>query len=217
VLASFAKSYDELVLGHLAIQMKLLHPRFLALLFAMLIVCRWGVATAAEFTVSTPDAQRIVTINISGVIQRGDDLRFRTSLARVLPLLGIVILESPGGDLQAGLNIGREISARAYATLVKSGAVCASACALAWLAGDWRYMAPGARIGFHAAYAKEGNALIEKGAANALIGAYLNTLKLPDDAIKYITKAAPTDVEWLSVNAAMHAGINLMVAGENGE
>ena len=189
-----------------------------ALTISMLAV--WpssSVSHAAEFTVAPPDAKHIVTINISGVIQKGDDLRFRASLAGVLPLLGIVILESPGGDLQAGLNIGREISARAYATLVKSGAVCASSCALAWLAGDWRYMAPGARIGFHAAYAKEGNALIEKGAANALIGAYLNTLKLPDEAINYITKSAPNDIEWLSVNAAIHVGINLTVAGENGD
>ena len=78
-------------------------------------------------------------------------------------------------------------------------------------------MAPGAKIGFHAAYVREGNALIEKGVANALIGAYLNTLKLPDEAIKYITMAAPDDIEWLSVKAAMHMGINLTVAGENGE
>jgi hypothetical protein len=58
---------------------------------------------------------------------------------------------------------------------------------------------------------------VEKGAANALVGAYLKTLKLPDEAIAYITRAAPRQIEWLSVDASMLVGINLTVAGENGE
>jgi hypothetical protein len=78
-------------------------------------------------------------------------------------------------------------------------------------------MARGAKIGFHAAFAVEGSALIEKGAANALVGAYLKTLELPDRAIAYITQASPRQVEWLTVIAAMHVGINLKVPGENGD
>lgn len=189
-----------------------------ACLFSIIVVSSDAVsAHAAEFVVSAPNAHHITTINIAGVFHRGDEVKFRTALARVLPLLGIVVLESPGGDLQAGLKIGREISVRSYSTLVKAGTICASACALAWLAGDRRYMAPGAKIGFHAAYAEEGTSLVEKGAANALVGAYLNTLKLPDAAITYVTQASPSEIEWLSVDAAMRVGINLFVAGENGE
>jgi membrane-bound ClpP family serine protease len=172
---------------------------------------------AAEFAVSAPNEHHITTINIAGVFQKGDEEKFRIALTRVLPLLGIVVLESPGGNLQAGLKIGREISARSYSTVVKAGTTCASACALAWLAGDRRYMAPGAKIGFHAAYAEEGTSLVEKGAANALVGAYLNTLKLPDTAITYVTHASPREIEWLSVDAAMLVGINFFIAGENGE
>ena len=78
-------------------------------------------------------------------------------------------------------------------------------------------MPKGAKIGFHAAFAVEGGTKIEKGAANALIGAYLKTLKLPDEAIAYITQASPNEIEWLTVTAAMHVGINFKVAGENGD
>ncbi len=58
-------------------------------------------------------------------------------------------LESDGGNLDAGIEIGRAIWFREAATVVEEG-TCASACALAWLAGRPRYMAPKARIGFHA-------------------------------------------------------------------
>lgn len=192
--------------------------RALALLVAVSVAfCLPSLAGAAEFTVSVLPAPGISTINISGEILKRDDIKFRSALTNVLPLLAVVVMESPGGNLQAGLNIGREISARAYSTVVKSGAICASACALAWLAGDKRYMAPGAKIGFHAAYAEEENILVEKGAANALIGAYLNTLKLPDGAVAYITQASPREIHWLSVNEAIYVGINLTVAGENGD
>jgi hypothetical protein len=130
----------------------------LALLGTSLVAYFGSQAKAADFVVSAPDAHHVTTIYVSGTIERGDDQRFRTALRGVLPLLGIVIVESPGGNLQAGLEIGREISVRAYSTVVKAGAICASACALVWLAGDRRFMAPGARIGFHAAYTEEGDA-----------------------------------------------------------
>jgi hypothetical protein len=59
--------------------------------------------------------------------------------------------------------------------------------------------------------------LVEKGTANALIGAYLSKIKLPDEAVAYVTQASPSEVQWLSVDASMQVGINLWVAGENGE
>jgi hypothetical protein len=185
--------------------------------FAFLISS--STAGAAEFAVNVRPVPGISTINLTGEILKGDDIKFRDTLlhARVPPLLAIVIMESKGGDLEAGLNIGREISARSYSTVVKAGEICASACALAWLAGDWRYMAPGAKIGFHAAYSEEGNILVEKGAANALVGAYLGNLKLSKEAIVYITQAPPREIRWLSVEEAMRVGINLSMAGENGD
>ena len=45
-----------------------------------------------------------------------------------------VFLDSPGGNLDAGLNIGRLIKEKRWSTSVVSGK-CASSCGLIWLAG----------------------------------------------------------------------------------
>jgi peptidoglycan hydrolase-like protein with peptidoglycan-binding domain len=47
----------------------------------------------------------------------------------------------------------------------------------------------------------------ETGSGNALVGAYLNTLGLTDEAIVFITSAAPDDAEFLSFQKAETLGI----------
>ena len=69
----------------------------------------------------------------------------------------LVRLESNGGSLVAGIQIGETIRLKGLQTLVPAGARCASACAMAWLGGTQRFMGPGAQIGLHLAYnAKSG-------------------------------------------------------------
>ena len=50
-------------------------------------------------------------------------------------------------------------------------------------------MEPAARIGFHAAYVEEDGEAREDGPGNAIVGSYLTHLKLPLEAIVYITSA----------------------------
>jgi hypothetical protein len=73
------------------------------------------------------------------------------------------------------LNIGSAIRRMGFDTLVLSNKTCASACALIWLAGHYRWAGPKAAIGFHAIYYGDGN--ISSG-GNALVGAYLRDLGL---------------------------------------
>jgi hypothetical protein len=78
----------------------------------------------------------------------------------------VVALNSNGGDLAAGLELGRMFRERGVATsvelsvhipsapagihdLVREGARCESACAYAFLGGQSRYLDDGALIGFH--------------------------------------------------------------------
>ncbi len=89
----------------------------------------------------------------------------------------IVRLESNGGSLVAGIQIGETIRLKGLQTLVPAGARCASACAMAWLGGTQRFMGPGAQIGLHLAY--NANSEQGTGVANALLGAYLNRVGLP--------------------------------------
>lgn len=65
------------------------------------------------------------------------------------PSVRTVRFESPGGHVKAALAVAEIIRAHRLDTYV--GRICASACTLAFLAGRHRYLAPGARLGFHQA------------------------------------------------------------------
>ena len=122
---------------------------------------------------------------------------------------GIVVLQGDGGDLQAAIKIGTAIRLKNYATLVPSDSNCASACAVAWLGGAPRVMEDGSQIGFHAAYAVKNGETTEAGPANALLGAYLGKIGLPDRAVVYITEAPPDRMKWLSSVDAEKMGIDV--------
>ena len=87
---------------------------------------------------------------------------------------------------------------RGFATAVAPGTLCASACALTWLAGSPRYFDITSKLGFHAAYQVVDGKATESGVGNALVGAYLNQIGLPDNAIVYVTSAPPEGIEWLT-------------------
>src|SRR5262245_7862424 len=94
---------------------------------------------------------RLWTIDIVGEIQPGDDEKFRRVIGTLRnPLSVDVYLESPGGDIAAGLNIGEQIRAHEFSTSVIYE--CASVCGLMWLAGTPRSFHDNSRVGFHAAY-----------------------------------------------------------------
>ena len=76
-------------------------------------------------------------------------------------------------------------------------------------------MAEGAKIGFHAAYIRKNGALLESGTGNALVGAYLDQLGLPESAIAYVTNAPPEGMEWLDASTARTVGIDFQVLEQN--
>jgi hypothetical protein len=123
----------------------------------------------------------------------------------------IVSFQSDGGSALAGIEIGQLIRLKNYATVVPDGGRCASACAIAWLGGGKRFMAPKAQIGFHAAYVYREGQAAETGVGNALVGAYLNKIGLPDRAIVYITQSPPEEMTWLSISDAQQKGIDVTI------
>jgi hypothetical protein len=123
----------------------------------------------------------------------------------------LIVFNSDGGNLLAGLRIGQLIRIRQFATLVPDSARCASACAIAWLGGTKRFMQSTALIGFHAAFLIENGIVTETGAGNALVGAYLSRLGLSDAAILYIEKAHPDQINWLTKKDAAEVGIEVAI------
>jgi hypothetical protein len=70
--------------------------------------------------------------------------------------IDVISLNSTGGQLGEGALIAEAIKARGLATLVEDGAVCASACFLAFAAGDPQTAHPNAYIGVHKAADNDG-------------------------------------------------------------
>jgi hypothetical protein len=105
-----------------------------------------------------------------------------------------VRLKSPGGKL-AGLIIGEDIRRRKFTTYVIGTDECFSACALIWLAGDKRYIATTARLGFHAAFrmeGKEGQGSPRESGKGAIVGAYITNLGYPYDTVICATEQDPS-------------------------
>jgi hypothetical protein len=145
---------------------------------------------------------------VVGNLLPGDDIAFRTQVGRLTK--AVVAFNSDGGNLLAGIAIGKTIRLKSFATVVLDGQRCASACATAWLGGSPRFMASGAHVGFHAAYIKQAGRANETGVGNALLGSYLTQIGLSESAVIYITQAAPTEMTWLTLRDAEQIGIEVV-------
>ena len=163
-------------------------------------------AEAASIEVKKVDAATSLVM-IEGDLELTDIEQFRNKVTALSK--ATVAFRSDGGSLLAGIRIGMLIRVKNFNTVVPDTAQCASACAVAWLGGARRYMGMGSKIGFHAAYVQKAGAAIESGPGNAVLGAYLDQIGLPEDAIVYITQAAPSSMKWMSLDEAAQHGIEM--------
>jgi hypothetical protein len=163
-------------------------------------------AAAANIEVKQVDAAAALVL-IEGDLELGDIEAFRNKVGAVSK--ATVAFRSDGGSLLAGIRIGMMIRVKNFTTIVPDAAQCASACAVAWLGGAHRFMGVGSKVGFHAAYVQKAGGPTESGPGNAVLGAYLDQIGLPEDAIVYITQAAPSSMKWLNMEEAAQHGIEV--------
>ena len=161
---------------------------------------------AADINFEKDPETSVWVIYIEGDITHGDEKKFRDISLNLKS--AIVVLNSDGGSLSPALEIGRIIRVAGYDTVVLDKSVCASSCALIWLAGVDRGVLGSGRVGFHAAYRDNQGRLEEVGAANALIGGYLTSLGLPTKAILFATSAPPDGILWLTDVGSKESGID---------
>jgi hypothetical protein len=85
-------------------------------------------------------------VHASGPIEKGDAAKFAA-----LPKFNTLQLDSPGGLVDEALAIAKNMRARGgIRTVVKPGAECASACAMAlFVSGETRIVYWGGRLGIH--------------------------------------------------------------------
>jgi hypothetical protein len=152
-------------------------------------------------------------VSLQGEIKAEDVATFRGA-ADASGGKTVVVLNSGGGAAFAGIEMGKLIHLKHFATLVPEDTLCASSCALMWLAGNPRLIAPGGAVGFHAVYMPQGDGkLMTSGSGNALVGAYLNQLGFSGDVIAYVTHAPPEKMGWLSEGIARVIGLDVVWVG----
>jgi tetratricopeptide (TPR) repeat protein len=188
----------------------LARPHFRAVFNLAAVLCLWGSSgLAANISLSQlGDDPAHARVAVDGRFEAGDEIKFRTEVGRLTK--AVVVFNSDGGVLQAGIEIGKTIRLKSFATAVLDGSRCASSCAFAWLGGSPRFMQRGAQIGFHAAYVNREGRPSESGVGNALVGSYLTQIGLPETAVIYVTKAAPTQLTFLTFQDAQRIGIEVL-------
>jgi peptidoglycan hydrolase-like protein with peptidoglycan-binding domain len=173
--------------------------------FISMLLAVWTSAKAADIKVTI--GKELTVVSVEGELKFRDEELFTERVLRLKE--AVVVFDSIGGNLIAGIEIGKAIRLKGFSTLVPDDTLCASACALAWLGGKTRWAAPDARIAFHAAWKLENGRKVETGSGNALVGAYLQSLGLSEDAIIFITSAPPDGAEMLSFRKAEALGLNV--------
>lgn len=164
-------------------------------------------ARSAEIVAKSSKGGASAFILLSGPMEVDDDEKFERIVSNLNS--AVVVLASPGGSLTAGITIGATIRAKGFHTLVAESTRCASACALAWLGGNKRYLTGTSKIGFHTSYEKIGNYKRISLSGNELVKRYVAALRIDDRAFSYIVSPGPDDVQWLSVRDALRIGISV--------
>lgn len=167
-------------------------------------------ADSAEIVTLTPQEGPAVVL-VRGELSLSDAPRFARKTEDIKE--AVVLLESPGGTMFAGLSIGKTIRDKGFDTAVPSSVSCISACALAWLGGAERFMAQDARIGFHSAYSMKSGRPRKNEAAEAVVTDYLQQLQLPHRAISYITGSPPQGLYMLTMGRARDLGVEVSPYG----
>lgn len=117
-----------------------------------------GLEISAEVNDLRPIFPLGLSITLTGPIENGDADRLRAVLSRYDdPDMRDISVEfdSPGGSLVEGLEIAEVLRSRSEIVSAQVGsserpnAECASACVLAYLGADLRYLAENGRIGVH--------------------------------------------------------------------
>ncbi len=174
--------------------------------------CSTGVS-AADVRYLGENIEGRPVVSIVGDLERTDIERF-ADVTRDLEA-AVVLFESYGGSLEAGLEIGTRIRMRGFSSLVANGKQCRSACALAWLGGVTRFSGEGAVVSFHAAYNIEDGIAQESGSGNALVGAYAANLGLQQDTILFLTTASPEESNVLTPEWADWLGLAVTFGDTN--
>ena len=136
-------------------------------------------------------------LEISGSFSWALPQTFQAILASA-PAVRVIRLESPGGHIQPALEVAKIIHERDLNTFV--GRFCASACTIAFLAGQQRWLGPQGHLGFHQAHAPG----LPPELANGYLHEAYRQLGMPAVFITRVLRTPPDDI-WLPAYSELKA------------
>jgi hypothetical protein len=169
------------------------------------MVCSWlsgfAAAQALEYkTLTTDDGYRFIVIQ--GEFLPDEQLGGFVDLVTTQEA-AFVMFDSPGGSVVSAMALGREIRRLKLATIQPRAADCASACALAFLGGTFRYADAGA-IGVHQNWFNAdsgidtGTAVTTVQSLIAMTMAYIKEMDADPDLLQLALSYDSTDMRYLS-------------------
>jgi hypothetical protein len=168
-------------------------------------------APASSATIKTVAGKdRRVVIQIWGQIELGDADALVQALRQATvagKLIQTIQLHSAGGKLVEGARLAAAIRLAKVSTFVGAGSVCASACFLAFAAGDPKFAAPGAPIGVHKASEKDGRETALSGAATRSMAGFAKDLGVPSGIVARMVSTPATQIMWLTPQDLRSMGV----------
>ena len=147
------------------------------------------------------------SVVVTGRFERGDLETFRRIVQDQITKDTVIVLESPGGLVGVGLEMGEFIRMRGLATFVGPDKVCASACAIVWLAGDPSRGGHNCKDRFPCGLRPAGHG---EGRAKRDGGRFPTRIGLSYEAVRYVTRAPPKEMQWLKFDDAERLRIDVV-------
>jgi hypothetical protein len=110
-------------------------------------------------------------------------------------LSAALVLNSPGGNVDAAWWLGLQVYKARINTGVSAGGICASACVFVWASGEHKSVAPDSRIGVHQP------SIYERMAPGGLVRALgdgLAMLGAPYSVVEAANTVPPNSIHWLT-------------------
>lgn len=185
--------------------------RGLALGLGLLPAAAGAMEIETEWLDLRPVNDPILRVEMTGEILPGDAAKLENALAAHAsdPFREILFLmDSPGGSVFDGLEMGRVIAARPEVTSVQVGtkerpdAICASACVYTFLGAGYRNLTERGRLGVHRFSAPgmklDGHeALADAQEISGLILSYITEMRADPQLFRAMTDTAAEDIHWL--------------------
>ena len=148
-------------------------------------------------------------VYLDGEIDRDAPRRLRAALDAVQRDLLYVVFNSPGGNLIAGMEIGRILRAAGASTNIgvrtadiqhPAVGICASSCALAFLGGNYRYAYKGSVYGVHRFSSSTGASASDLDVAQLLsssVSSYMREMGIDPKLFDLMASAGPSQIRIL--------------------